>query len=186
MLDNLNPRPGDGPLVRRARSMAKAEFAKAGGNGYQGVCAVAIDLTSGASTALFSGGAGFRQLLAQPNVGNARKGDVTNKIKAFLKSPGGGAFTEEQINEIAYARHERGAMNCAEPKVWFQLTDLGLSPRNWVLIPFLEQDGGLAYSAPCENCRRWVYGQFHFLSKLIAASYGGPGALEPGTLREKK
>lgn len=190
MLDNLNPNPGAGPLVKRARALAKAEFAKSdqgdtsSRSAYK-VCAVALDLTSNDSVALFSGNFGFKQLLQLPNIGRGRTGDVTSGITTFLKSPGGGAFTEEQISKIAYAQHDRGAMNCAEPKVWFSLTDRKLSTRNWILIPFAKQDGELVYSPPCENCRRWVYGHFHFLSKLIAASYGGPGALAPGKLRKK-
>ncbi|MGN6528517.1 MAG: hypothetical protein ACTHL8_19175 [Burkholderiaceae bacterium] len=192
MLDNLNPHPGDGPLVKRARAIAKAEFARSdrtstSNRGAYKVCAVALDVTSDKSLALFSGGLGFKQLLKTPTGGGARKeGDVTSGIKDFLKSSEGGEFTEDQISKIAYAQHGRGAMNCAEPKVWFDLTDSGHSTRNWVLIPFAKPDGELVYSAPCENCRRWVYGQFHFLSKLIAASYGGgAAALAPGRLRSK-
>jgi hypothetical protein len=182
LLDNLKPNPGDGPLVKRARALAKAEFAKTSSGGALKVCAVALDLTSGDSVALFSGKFGFNQLLELPDIG--KRDDVTSNIKKFLKSPGGGEFTEDQINKSAYA--QQGAMNCAEPKVWFYLaTYRNLSPRNWIMIPFAMQGGELVYSPPCENCRRWVYGNFHYLSRLTAASYGGPGALAPGKLRKK-
>ncbi len=145
------------------------------------VCAVALSIVSDQTITYFSGAPGYGKLVER--VGGNKKdaqSAVTGAITRFLQSAQGGGFTATQIRNSAYAEHGRGAMNCAEPKVWYHVTQvLRLDPGNWVMIPFNKlADGGLVYNPPCRNCRRWVYGQFHELSRTIALARGGAGALE--------
>ena len=146
------------------------------------VCAVALSITDDYSVAYFSGAPGYAKLVERVG-GDKREArtTVTSALQQFLGSDQGGGFTSTQIMNSGYADHGRGAMNCAEPKVWYHLTAITRSrPANWVLIPFNRLGGGgLVYNPPCRNCRRWVYGQFHSLSRTIALARGGPGALTP-------
>lgn len=146
------------------------------------VCAVALSIVSDQIVAYFSGAPGYAKLVDR--VGGNRKdaqSAITGVITRFLQSAPGGGFTAPQIRDKAYAEHGRGAMNCAEPKVWYHIANVQRSdPGNWVMIPFNKlSSGGLVYNPPCRNCRRWVYGQFHDLSRVIALARGGAAALEP-------
>jgi hypothetical protein len=145
------------------------------------VCAVALNILADSSVAFFSGAPGYARLVERLG-GNRRdaQATVTGALTNFLQSAAGGGFTPDQIRNRAYAEHGRGAVNCAEPKVWYYISAvLRSDPGNWVIIPFNKVGDGLVYNPPCRNCRRWVYGQFHGLSRTIALGYGGADALNP-------
>jgi len=174
-------------LIDTARAAAEAKFAGAtGGKNADKVCVVALDLSSPPTVhALFSGAPGYQELTTLVAAGGDRskaQQTITAKITEFLQREEGGSFTLEQINKHGFDRHGRGAMNCAEPKMYYLLKhQLNQTLRNWVLIPFnVGPDGQLVYNAPCMNCRRWVYRHFHALSGLIAQSQKGPEAFDNG------
>lgn len=179
MADRTHP----GTLFELAQSAAEDTFStdSSAGNADK-VCAVALRIASDQTVTYFSGGPGYNKLVER--VGGNKKAAqraVTDVITQFLKSPQGGGFTQDQITHTAYADHGRGAMNCAEPKVWYHVTKvMEQDAGNWVVIPFNKlADGNLVYNPPCRNCRRWVYGQFHTLSRTIALAYGGRASIDP-------
>lgn len=140
------------------------------------VCAVAIHITDFSQChAVFSGKLGYDELIGMlcPDGNRSEKskaGDmITNHIVQLLKD---NEFTKVQINSEGLDPHGRGAMNCAEPKIYFLLKYLNKSLRNWVIIPFSWGSGGAVYNPPCMNCRRWVYKHFHLQSALIALQQG--------------
>jgi len=171
-----------GSLFELAQSAAEDTFSTDSSTGNADkVCAVALRIASDQTVTYFSGGPGYNKLVAR--VGGDRKDAqraITDVITQFLMSAAGGGFTADQITHTAYADHGRGAMNCAEPKVWYHITRvMKQEADNWVLIPFNKlPDGQLVYNPPCRNCRRWVYGQFHALSRSIALAHGGAAALQ--------
>ncbi|VVT06033.1 conserved hypothetical protein [Erythrobacter sp. EC-HK427] len=147
------------------------------------VCAVAIKADGSAKVSLFSGKDGFKQLKTLRQSSRPVKGDIgaaiTTELTNFLQTPGGGGFSTEQINKKGFDDHGRGAMNCAEPKVYNHIKmALENDPKEWVLLSFTRENGVVKYWAPCRNCRRFAYQQFNNLSWLIAAKYGGVAALE--------
>jgi hypothetical protein len=180
MVDRTHP----GNLFELAQSAAEDTFDTDSSTGNADkVCAVALRIASDQTVSYFSGGPGYNKLVARVG-GNKKDAQraVTDVITQFLKSAPGGSFTQQQITHTAYADHGRGAMNCAEPKVWYHIRKvMEQDPADWVIVPFnkLAEGGGLVYNPPCRNCRRWVYGQFHTLSRTIALAYGGPTALDP-------
>ncbi|PTT90107.1 hypothetical protein DBR42_06665 [Pelomonas sp. HMWF004] len=173
-------------LFERAKAVARNKFdADTSGRNFDKVCAVALKIDSPEeSHALFSGAPGYAELtdvVAQGGDKRKAQQTITAKITAFLRSESGGSFTNSQITNAAYDRHGRGAMNCAEPKLYYLLGQHeNLTLRNWVLVPFnlRADDGALIYNAPCKNCRRWVYQHFHPMSGLLALAQQGPEAFE--------
>jgi hypothetical protein len=179
------PSPSPESLYEHARLVAQARFAADSDQGNADkVCAVALNIEGGEEVSFFSGAPGYGQLLESVmGAGGMDKAKaqaaITGSITTFLGSDAGGGFTPDQIRSKGFDDHGRGAMNCAEPKVWYSIAKLrGLVTANWVVVPFNRSPGGLQYNPPCLNCRRWVYGQFHGLTGMIAKSYGGPHALE--------
>jgi hypothetical protein len=176
-------RTDSGTLFELAHSAAEDVFdADTSAGNADKVCAVALSIVSDQTVAYFSGAPGYTKLVER--VGGDRRdaqNAITGALTRFLQSDAGGGFTPTQIRHGAYADHGRGAMNCAEPKVFHHVTSvLRSDTRNWVMIPFNKLGGGgLVYNPPCRNCRRWVYGQFHDLSRVIALARGGAAALEP-------
>jgi hypothetical protein len=171
-----------GTLFDLAQSLAEDVFETDTSTGNADkVCAVALSILSDTSVAFFSGAPGYTKLVER--VGGNKKdaqNAITGTLTNFLQSAAGGGFTPTQIRSAAYADHGRGAMNCAEPKVWYYIAKkLQSDPGNWVVIPFNKVGAGLVYNPPCRNCRRWVYGQFHALSRTIALGRGGADALNP-------
>ncbi|WKB55512.1 hypothetical protein [Eleftheria terrae] len=175
-----------GSLLEQARGLALAKFnADQSGKNKDKVCAVAISVVdSSAHFELFSGAPGYGELTGIVMGGGASKQSasqlITHKLTQFLGSEEGGGFSNEQITRHGYDAHGRGAMNCAEPKMYYLLKEHeAQTVRNWVVIPFnYTADQQLVYNAPCKNCRRWVYRHFHPLSGLIARAQKGPEAFE--------
>lgn len=182
MADRQNPVT----LYDLARSAAEDAFEADGSRqvNTDKVCAVALHVTDDVVVTLFSGKPGYDKLVqrhVQMRGGSrgAAQTAITANLTAFLKSPDGGGFTDAQIRNKGFAPHGRGAMNCAEPKIFYYITTLrNMNAGNWVLVPFNEDaDGNLIYNPPCGNCREWVYAHFHALSRRIAGDYGGQDAL---------
>lgn len=174
-------------LHAQAKIIAEGEFATAGTLHPGTVCVVAISLTKGRETrAMLSGSPGYKALrdhVADGGSIHEAGNRITGSVTRFLRSSEGGGFSPGQITgkEESFAVHGRGAMNCAEPKMRFLLAEHERRDlANWVLIPFIRQDGGdvVIYWPPCRNCRRWVYRHFHALSARIARAYGPGDALE--------
>lgn len=171
-----------GTLYDQAFSVAEDTFdTDTSGRNADKVCTVALNITSDEAVALFSGKPGFDKLVERVggNVKDAQR-TITARLTEFLKSEAGGGFTAGQITHAGFDPHGRGAMNCAEPKVYYYLryvkqVDLG----TWVMIPFNKTPAGLVYNPPCKNCRRWVYRHFHALSQTIAHGRAGVAAFEP-------
>ncbi|RUL77567.1 hypothetical protein [Dyella choica] len=170
-------------LVAHARSIANLKFQNNSGSpNADKVCAVALDLSNlNNHYALFSGGPGFQELTSIVSNGSspgAAKVTITSRLEAFLRSKAGGGFSDDQIKHKGYDPHGRGAMNCAEPKMYYLLRyQLNQSLRNWVLIPFNQNQSQILYNPPCKNCRRWVYQHFHYLSAWVARNQAGMSAL---------
>lgn len=171
-------------LLEKARLLAQQKFAEdTSGRNQDKVCVVAISIAdSDNAYALFSGAPGYSELTDLVRSGGDRKAAqqrITSTLTEFLQTEDGGSFSHTQITHTAYDLHGRGAMNCAEPKMYYLLKHHHqLSLRNWVLMPFNMSGMSLVYNAPCKNCRRWVYRHFHPLSGLIAQSQKGPAAFE--------
>jgi hypothetical protein len=172
-------------LLERARAIAAEKFSKdTSGRNADKVCVVALQIDArDQHYALFSGAPGFTELTNIVRNGGDKTqaaNTITSKIKTFLASEDGGKFSETQITNTGYDAHGRGAMNCAEPKMYYLLKHHEQKTlRNWVIIPFnLNGDKAVVYNPPCKNCRRWVYKHFHPLSGLIAQSEKGPAAFE--------
>ncbi len=171
-------------LLDQAKAIAQAKFsADTGGRNKDKVCVVAMGIASSSDNyALFSGAPGYTELTELVRGGgdrNSAQQTITNKLTEFLRSESGGSFTPAQITNRGLDQHGRGAMNCAEPKMYYLLKEKKqLTVRNYVLIPFNLKGDTLVYNAPCRNCRRWVYKHFHALSGLIAQSQKGPEAFE--------
>lgn len=169
-------------LVAQARAIAALKFQNNSGSpNADKVCAVALDLTDpNKHYALFSGGPGFKELTSiVSNGGNTSDAKliITSKLEAFLRSKEGGGFNNDQIKHKGHDLHGRGAMNCAEPKMYYLLRhQLNQSPRNWVLIPFNQNQTQIVYNPPCKNCRRWVYRHFHYMSAWVARNQVGMNA----------
>ena len=168
-----------GSLYEQALSLAQDIFDTDGSRGNADkVCAVALHVADDSSVALFSGGPGYNALVKRigGNAGDAKRA-ITDTLTQFLRSEAGGGFTDQQINHHGLDQHGRGAMNCAEPKVFYYITAVKKSAAaNWILIPFNQTGGGLVYNPPCMNCRRWVYRHFHNLTQAVAQERGGPNA----------
>lgn len=174
-----------GTLYGLAQSAAQDAFdTDDSGRNADKVCAVALHIAQDTTVALFSGKPGYDTLVErfvqkQGGTAAAARTSITSTLTAFLGSDAGGGFSQAQIRKHGFADHDRGAMNCAEPKVYFHIKHLlNGDPGNWVMIPFNKGPNGLIYNPPCGNCREWVYGQFHALSRQIASSRGGPGATD--------
>ncbi|PWR02382.1 hypothetical protein DKT77_12660 [Meridianimarinicoccus roseus] len=133
------------------------------GIGPDTTCAVAIHISGDPSVVYFSGKVGYETLIKRVGgSANAARDIINGQLNRFLASTEGGGFTMSQITKRGVAKHQRGAVNCAEPKVYFHIKHIkNADPRNYVLIPFRKDVGGVSYNPPCENCARWVYGTFH-------------------------
>ena len=170
-----------GSLYEQALSLAGDVFDSDDSRGNADkVCAVALNIASDSSVALFSGAQGYNTLVKRiGGIEQDTKRAITDVLTAFLKSEAGGEFTQKQIDQQGLDLHGRGAMNCAEPKVYYYISVVMRTvPGNWVIIPFNKTAAGLVYNPPCKNCRRWVYRHFHTLSRDIAQSRGGATAFE--------
>ncbi len=182
-LDNLGEVTGN--LFERAQQIATAKFqSDTSGKNSDKVCVVAIQAGNMDNYhAIFSGAPGYTELTnIVSNGGNKKAAQerITNTIKEFLRSEEGGDFSDLQITDHGFDMHGRGAMNCAEPKIFYLLKhQLNLSLKTWVIVPFNKNETGIViYNAPCKNCRRWVYKHFNFLSGLIAKQQKGADAFE--------
>lgn len=174
MSEDPNPKPGD--LHDLAKRVAVDQFATNQKLHGDAVCVIAVKVTEpGEIEYAFSGGVGYTKLC--DDLGKNKKTDghlITVAITDFLKSDAGSNFSDDQINRCGFDDHGRGAMNCAEPKMHHLIKTRGLDPANWALIPFhQDSDKNVVYYPPCKNCRRWVYGVFHGISKTIARNRGG-------------
>lgn len=176
MVDRTRP----GTLFDMAKDAAEDAFSSDdSGKNNDKVCAVALHISEDRTVSFFSGSPGYAMLVDRfmakkgGDVKNARN-VITQGLTSFLKSPSGGGFTDKQIKNKGFADHDRGAMNCAEPKLYYYVKHVvEADPGNWVVIPFNLSADKLVYNPPCGNCREWVYGHFHALSKQIAKGYGG-------------
>jgi len=140
------------------------------------VCAVALNVAVDEAISLFSGKPGFDKLVERKGgTPKDAKMEITAKITEFLRDEG---FKDNEINQCGRDPHGRGAMNCAEPKVYYYLRHVkNVDPSHWVVVPFNKTDNGLVYNPPCMNCRIWVYKHFHILSRTIAQGRAGDAAL---------
>ncbi|SDG32133.1 hypothetical protein SAMN05216603_101267 [Pseudomonas benzenivorans] len=149
------------------------------------VCVVAIHIPTGEHHAFLSGALGYRELTSSlcstmAIDKAAAQQRITHAIQVFLQAE---EFSHEQIHQKGFDIHGRGAMNCAEPKMYFFLKEqLKHRIAEWVLVPFNwnAQGTGVVYNAPCQNCRRWVYKHFHAQSRQIAQERKGAAAFDLG------
>ncbi len=172
-------------LLGRARGIAADKFSADSSNrNVDKVCVVALKVDAHDDhRALFSGAPGYAELTdIVRGSGDKKEAQalITSRLTTFLRSDDGGKFSNDQIVRSGYDVHGRGAMNCAEPKMYYLLKHQENKVlRNWVLVPFnLDGNKVVVYNPPCKNCRRWVYRHFHPLSGLIAQSEKGPSAFE--------
>jgi hypothetical protein len=158
-----------GTLFEKAKSAAQDAFdTDDSGRNADKVCAVGIHIASDAVVTMFSGSPGYKTLVdrymqknATSTKSQAQQG-ITHTLTAFLKSEIGGGFTLEQINKEGIAAHGRGAMNCAEPKLYYYIRHIKNDKlEDWIIIPFNNSQAGLVHNPPCGNCRSWAYRVFH-------------------------
>ncbi|MEO1494113.1 MAG: hypothetical protein AAFV19_18325 [Pseudomonadota bacterium] len=172
--------------------MAEAAFADMPDISASTVCAVGVKLAPGRQVEhVFSGRDGYKQVTDRVRTDDSKSETraaqrrITDTLTSFLTDEDGGGFTPGQVTgrEAAYALHERGAMNCAEPKLLYIIRNhLSEDVGNWAVIPFYMEDGTtLMYSPPCRNCRRWVYKTFHSQTQSVATNRG-PGDWNDGAI----